>query len=34
MIPMNVSQGSNGYADMEDRLTDKGWREEGGGETA
>ena len=32
MIPMNLSQGISGDIDIENRLTDKGWREEGDSE--
>ena len=32
MIPMNLSKGSRGDIDIENRLMDKGWREEGDSE--
>ena len=32
MILMNLSQGSSGDIDIENRLMDKGWREAGDGE--
>ena len=32
MIPMNLSQGISGDIDIENRLMDKGWREEGDSE--
>ena len=33
LVLMNPLQGSNGYADIENRHMDTGWREEGEGGT-